>query len=173
MNYPLTESLKAFSMNSEMFNVIVRNVPQDKSSVKLHDNTNEFRRIALHLLVSRHHLGSLLEMEFAPLPWNNLGDGIMAGFLPETLPPTLNSILDEWQKCSLIFHEKLLTVTNEVLSNPSPFQLPGNPKANLGDFTTVSVFHEGYHIGQLGMIMKAVTGKSLAEILMPDLISDF
>ena len=168
MSHQLTEILKAFTMNFDMFNVIVRNVPEDKSATKLHNSTNEFRRIALHLLISRHHLADLLEMELESLPWDNLGEGMMAGFLPETTPPALNNILDEWQKCSLILHDNLLTVSDDILSRSCPFPLPGNPDAKLGDFVAVSVIHEGYHIGQLGMIMKAVTGKSITELLMPE-----
>ena len=161
-------TLDAFLMNGEMFSAIVGQIPEDKGKTKLHKTTSEFRRIALHLLVSRNTLGSLLEMDVPQLPWENLGEGTNAGFLLESTPPPLTEILKYWEMLLSIFKQLLLTVPDELLNQPNQFPLPGNPEATLQDFVSLSVIHESYHIGQMGMIMKAVTGISLQQLLMPE-----
>lgn len=52
--------------------------------------------------------------------------------------------------------EKLAAMTPEEAAATAPFSPLGNPKETLASLFTTLAFHEGYHIGQIGMLRRAI-----------------
>ena len=57
---------------------------------------------------------------------------------------------------------QLPNVSEETLAAPSPFPIPGDNQT-LGDLLAFLTMHESYHIGQLGLIKKSMTGKRIMD----------
>ncbi len=150
-----------FGMNDLMYCRALEAVAEDKATFRFSKRTNTFRGIAAHLLISRHGLGALTDMGFEPLPWNDLGKTFDAGFLESDNFPQLSEILSEWQKITPAFMAKLPELSEEVLDRQPPFPLPNMPDARLREFVRLMVLHESYHVGQLGFMIKELTGEAI------------
>ncbi len=150
----------AYSFNDWMFTVALKKMPEAQSAFRAHPKTNEFKQVATHLLLSRQMLANLLELNPEPLPYKNLGEGMEAGFVQAEPYPKLAEVALLWNKLSALFQNRLASVPQSVLDRASPMPIPGKPTATLKDFVMIIALHEAYHIGQLGLMLKAWTGKS-------------
>ena len=52
--------------------------------------------------------------------------------------------------------EGLSEVPDETWSSPAPPRPGGDPDETIGTLLTFLVFHEAYHVGQLGVIRRAL-----------------
>jgi uncharacterized damage-inducible protein DinB len=113
--------------------------------------------------MTRHGIARMLEMNPAPLPaaYSSLGEGMEAGFAANGKVPPLQDIAQQWQTLHANFQQKLASVPQSVLDRPSPFPVPGTTNSTIADLITILSNHEAYHIGQLGLQLKAATGKAV------------
>jgi uncharacterized damage-inducible protein DinB len=148
--------MPSFGMNDFMYNQALTRVTEDQASYKISENTNSFRGIAAHLLISRHHLGNLCDMSFAPLPWTDIGEMMDAGFIESENFPKLSELLEKWQEVTPVFVKNLPQLPDELVNSDSPFKMPNIN--TLGDFIKLNALHESYHMGQLGLIVRELTG---------------
>lgn len=155
--------MQLFGMNDELFNKALDGISEDKATFKLSNETNTFRGIAAHLVISRQNLGKMTDMGLDPLPspWNELGEMFEAGFVRSDNFPTLEEVRAQWQKLAPVFMERLPNLSNEILNREPPFPLPNMPDATLGDFIKLNVVHESYHLGQLALMHKTLTGQGI------------
>ena len=152
-----------FGMNDWLFNCALEGISEDNATFKLSNNTNTFRGIAAHLVISRQSLGKMTDMglDLLPSSWNELGEMFEAGFVESENFPTLEEIRSEWQKLAPKFIERLPNLSNETINREPPFPLPNMPDATLADFIKLNVVHESYHLGQLALMHKTLTGKGI------------
>ena len=68
----------------------------------------------------------------------------------------LISALDESQPLLI---ESLRKVPEQQLLAKSPFSSPAGPEATLGEAISAMVFHEAYHVGQLGILRRLLGRK--------------
>ncbi len=161
MSKPLAPYLSSFAMNAWLFGAAVRVIPEPDADRRLHDRTNTARGIAVHLAGARHSLCKLLGAEIDPLPWSDVGEGFETGFKAGGEKPRLATVLEAWARIEERFAESLLAASGAVLDRASPLPIPGIAEPTVADFVALNVVHESYHVGQLGMIAKALTGKGI------------
>ncbi len=161
MTNPLAPYLAPFAINDWLYGSALAAIPEAGADRRLDERTNSARGIALHLLVARHSLATLLGGGPEPLPWKDLGEDVQAGFTASGERPPLAAVLQAWQRLEPAFRRALSNPDRVRLGDPSPMPIPGNPKATLVDFALLNTVHESYHLGQLGLIAKAMTGKGI------------
>ena len=157
----LTPYAFPFGINEYLLEKAIGSVPESEATRRLSPTTNTLRGIAAHLTISRHGLCKSLGIEVKDLPWGDIGEMFEAGFKETPEFPKLETIRSVWKELSAALSANLLKVTDAALDRPSPFPLPGKPTATNLDFAALAVVHEGYHIGQLGLIVKSITGKAI------------
>lgn len=161
MTGPLAPHLPSFAITDWGVQTALTAIPEAAADRRLDPTTNPARTIALHLLVSRHGLCGLLGAPQPPLPWPDLGHGTEGGFVAGGPRPKLAEVLAAWRKLLPNFTAAVRNATTATLAAPSPMPIPGAPDATLADFVPLNVVHESYHLGQLGMIAKVVTGRGI------------
>ncbi|MEE9393971.1 MAG: DinB family protein [Planctomycetota bacterium] len=161
MTHRLRPHLNSIQMNEMMFDWAFKTAKEEDATFRLSKDTNSFREIAAHLVISRHGLCKSFDIAVDDLPWGDLGEGMEAGFIDTDDFPSLATIHDAWNKMAAVFRSGLVKTSDEQLAQPSPFPLPWDDSSTMEDFAALTVVHESYHIGQLGMITKAKTGAGL------------
>jgi uncharacterized damage-inducible protein DinB len=149
--------------NAWLFGNALDAVDEANSTHRVDDNTNPFGRLAGHVTVSRHGLAGLLGIEVPELPWGSFGDFAMGKqFEPDAECPPLGEIQDMFKQVTEALMAKLPDVSDGALAAPSPFPIPGeNP--TMGDLLAFLTMHETYHIGQMGLLKKSMSGKPIMD----------
>jgi len=160
MSSPLAPYVPLFAIHDWIFATALGAIPEAEADRRLDARTNSARSLAVHLTMARHGLCRLLGADL-PAPWSDVGEGTQAGFVAGGRRPPLTEVLAAWQRISPVLRERFLGATPEVLARPSPLQIPGLEKPTARDFAALNVVHEGYHLGQLGMLSKAITGRGV------------
>jgi len=149
--------------NAWLFGNAVEGVDEAESTHRAGDNTNPFGRVAGHVAVARHGLAGLLKIDVPELPWGSFADFSMGGqFNPDVKCPPLAEIQNMFNQITEAFMAKLPDVSDDILSAPSPFPIPGdNP--TVGDLLAFLTMHETYHIGQMGLLKKSMSGNRIMD----------
>jgi uncharacterized damage-inducible protein DinB len=161
VNQRLAPHLLSFRLNHGLVGAALRALPEQAADRRLDERTHSARSIALHLVASRHSLCTLLEGRAGPLPWSRVGEGFEAGFIEGADRPRLSALLEVWERLGPAAESSLSGASDEVLARPSPLSVSGVERPTLADFAAVNVIHESYHAGQLGLLVKSITGKGL------------
>lgn len=161
MNHPLTPHAASFALNDWLFSNAVGSLPDPKADTRLSEATNSPRGIAVHLVMARHSLAKLLGGTPPALPWKDVGEEFEAGFKSSGEKPSMRTVLGAWDALKPVFHRALVTARPEVLAAPSPLPIPGNERPTVADFAALNAVHESYHLGQLGLMTKAIVGKGI------------
>lgn len=161
MSHRLAPYVKPFGLNDALFERALSLVPQDRAGTRLDPATNTFQGLAAHLVMARHGLAEALGLSPAPLPFHGLGEGFEAGFVEVDVFPTLETLAGSWRELGATLASGLPEVGDETLAQPSPFPIPGLEESTLGDFAALNVVHESYHVGQMGLIAKSVSGEGV------------
>lgn len=161
MTTTLAPHLQSFAINDWMLETALRTIPEAAADRRIDPATNPARNIALHLLAARHGLCAMLGGSPAPLPWPNLGQDTKAGFGADAPRPALAAILEAWLALAPRFQSSLRDANATTLAAPSPMPIPGVTNPTLAQFAPLNVVHESYHLGQLGLIAKVVTGRGI------------
>ena len=120
--------------------------------------SNSLLWIAGHLALSRCRMLKLAggDVDF---PWSDLFSRGSAIQDPAAYPD-LNNILEAWESTSNLLLAALPRMTPELLFAKSPQSLPGDDKSVRGALSFL-VYHEAYHIGQMGYLRKMLGYESL------------
>ena len=161
MSHRLASSALHFGLNDFLFERALALVPQERAETRLDPQTNSFQGLVAHLVMSRHGLAELLGLSPKPLPFHGLGEGTESGFVEVDVFPSLETLSAAWRELSGTLQRGLSEVSDETLSQPSPFPLPGMDDATVFEFAALNVVHEGYHVGQMGLIAKSVSGEGV------------
>ena len=162
MSFPLEPVARVFGHNTWIFANAVKDVPADKESLTL-EGTNSFVRVAGHVTVCRHAVCGMVQGKIEPLPWGSFAEfDIGAQFKADHEAPSLAEIVKEWEAASQVLTSGLGSVSAETLLAPSPLPIPGD-HPTVGDLISFMAMHESYHIGQLGMLKKAMSGNAIMQ----------
>lgn len=120
--------------------------------------SNSLLWITGHLTLSRSRMVKLAggDAEFA---WTDLFSRGSAIQEPAAYP-SLDRILEAWDKTSGLLLAALPKMTPEQLFSKSPQSVPGDDKSIRGALSFL-VYHEAYHIGQMGYLRKMLGHESL------------
>lgn len=164
MNASVATAMNIFGYNTWLFGSALKDVTAEHSAYRVHENTNSFDRLAGHITVARRGLGTLLGMELPDLGWGEFEKAGERGrqFDPNVKCPPISDIMEGFNRVTDVMMAKLPDVSNDTLAKPSPFPVPGdNP--TLADLLSFLAMHESYHIGQLGLLKKCMTGRRIMD----------
>lgn len=115
--------------------------------------TNSALFIAAHLVDSRAWTARMLGLEI-PEPFGGaLRYGTSLDDLAEL--PGLEEVVDEWTAVSALLEGRIAALTSEEWAAPATQRFPVED-ASVGGALAFLLHHEAYHIGQLGLLRRAV-----------------
>ena len=116
--------------------------------------------IAAHLAGARYGMMALLGQPRAFPLGTSFGRGAT---LPETAAlPQIAEVLAVWREISALFVDAVAHASDAALAATSPRSFPSDDKSVLGGLAFLA-YHEGYHLGQLALIRKALGHPGLVD----------
>jgi hypothetical protein len=148
--YPLALQLRAGTLQ---FRDAIGDLHQDQALTRVNGVTNHAAYIALHLLDARCFLVRLLGGECSH-GFEAATEG--ARSVEDIEPyPSVREILDSWDRVTERLMRDLEKADEGVLASGPPFRFPVEDQTVLGAVAFLA-HHEGYHLGQLGLIRRAL-----------------
>jgi uncharacterized damage-inducible protein DinB len=137
-------------LNTRLFANCLDGVDDDLARQRPDDAVNNFAFTALHLADARYFLAGLLGVEVEN-PFEEYEE--VSGIEDMQVFPSLEAILAAWQGLAPILTSRLEALTSQELGQKAPTEFPIGDPTLLGALAFL-VQHEGYHIGQLGLMRK-------------------
>jgi hypothetical protein len=125
------------------------------------ENTNPMVWMAGHLAQSRVRLGKLLGVE-AEVPWPSL-------FQRESSPPSaqrypaLADIRRVWDQAGAALRTRLRAMSDADLYGELEVKIPSTD-GTLRGAIVFALFHEGYHVGQMGYVRRTLGKDRIAQL---------
>jgi uncharacterized protein YndB with AHSA1/START domain/uncharacterized damage-inducible protein DinB len=138
------------ALNRRLFNNVLKDVSEDHLKTRVATEANHINWIAGHIAHTRVMIANLLGSEFK-IPLENYNNAI----LDDAKYVSLDEIIDVFNKATHAVHTSISTATKELLNGPAHFELPITDQT-IGGMVSFLVQHEAYHIGQLGILRKAL-----------------
>jgi len=164
MNPTVATNHKILGYNTWLFGNAVANVGADKTGYRVNNDTNQFDRLAGHLTVTRYNMAKMIGIGVPALGWGAFekAEGPGAQFATDLECPQFDDITTKFNHVTEALMSKLPEVSDSTLSQASPIPIPGdNP--TIGDLLTFLTMHETYHIGQMGLLKKSMSGKRIMD----------
>ena len=137
-------------LNTQLFQRVLEPVSERDFTRRLTDRTNSMQWIAGHLVDTRAQMVRLLGAEVS-----------VEGLEPFRRPldptasyPAKADLLRAWREVSGSLERELRRATPAALTGPAPMRFPV-AEQTIGGAIAFFAQHEGYHIGQLGLLRKA------------------
>lgn len=138
-------------VNGRLFRNALDGVSDDDFSTRLNERTNSMQWIAGHLARTRVKMAQLVDADV-----KDQGMGVFdAPIDPATDYPDKEAIVKAWNEATKALLERLPHVSEADLSRPAPMKFPVSEQT-IGGGIAFLVEHEGYHVGQLGFVRKAL-----------------
>jgi DinB superfamily len=125
------------------------------------ENSNPMLWMAGHLAQSRVRLARLLGVE-REVPWPSL---FVRGSSPpgSTGYPALDEIRREWEAAGAALRSRLRSMTDNELYGDLQVKIPSTD-GTLEGAIVFALFHEGYHVGQMGYVRRALGKDRIAQL---------
>jgi hypothetical protein len=125
------------------------------------ENSNPMVWMAGHLAQSRVRLARLLGVE-RDVPWPSL---FLRGSPPPESEgyPALAEIRREWETAGSALRSRLRTMTDEELYGELQVKIPSTD-GTLEGAIVFALFHEGYHVGQMGYVRRTLGKERIAQL---------
>lgn len=160
MAHELTPFIPLFRFHDMMFAGALSALDDEQSAKRIHPDTNTFKQNAAHLLIARRMLCDVLGIQTDDFPWKGFEvQGGDSGFNSDIDMPSNQDLIDAWAKLSENLYSGIENVSDDILSNESPLKAPGVEQ--IRHFVALNPTHEAYHLGQMGLMVKAFTGQQL------------
>ena len=154
----LIAARKLFKSNTILFRKALGGLSQQQC-LKRPGQGNPMIWLAGHLLLSRCRMANYIGAR-CDRPWKDLFARQSRIVEPEKYPP-IEEIRNRWEQVTDTVRSRLNELTAEELSAPGK-RLPIEMPDLLGGFTFL-VWHESYHVGQMGYVRKWLTSQSLID----------
>lgn len=132
-------------------------VTDEQSLVRPDGGGNSINWTLGHIVTARQRLLTVLGKE--PLLAEESAKAYARGSAGEGGNETLASLTAAYQKSQELLSAALPALSADDLAKPAPFS-PLNANDNVGTLIAKLAVHEGYHVGQLGLLRRIVTGKA-------------
>ncbi|MBD3170230.1 MAG: DUF664 domain-containing protein [candidate division Zixibacteria bacterium] len=137
--------------NSRTLDMTLRGFNDENSHTRPGDTGNSANFIFGHLVVHRIQIAKLLGIEFEN-PFPELFD-YKAKIRDSSTYPALSVIREVWDELNERVNDRIENLTGEELEADGPYEVKPFPKT-IGGCLCFLIFHEAYHIGQIGYIRK-------------------
>jgi uncharacterized damage-inducible protein DinB len=147
------------ALNRRLFLNCLEGLVDEDLSRKLAERSNSVGGVLCHLLDARCYLVEILEGKVE----NRLTEQLRSLTTAEELKPfpTLGELRSAWGQASDVLAGRLELIPPAHLDVPSSDRLPVQDPSTLGALAFLFQ-HESYHIGQLSLMRKALTGKPMS-----------
>ena len=145
---PLAEMLR---LNSRLYQNCLAGLSDQAARARPTGATNSAAFIAAHLVDSRYYLLDSLGVKQAS-PLTGAKGGFNSIENVTTFPP-LTEIQKAWKTAGDLLGQRLAALTTAELDTPLAPGFPIETQTTLG-LLVFMVQHEGYHLGQLGLLRK-------------------
>ena len=145
-------------LNTRLFANCCDGITDLQSGVRLSGRTSSFLFIACHLLDARAYLVTLAGGTVDHPLLRDLRSVERVEDLP--VPPRLETLLSVWDSLSRELLVSLPLMMPSGLDRDSPDRMPVSDRSVLGQLTFLFQ-HESYHLGQMAMVKKEITGKAM------------
>jgi hypothetical protein len=156
----LQDSLRFLKINAFLYKSALRDLSEEELHRFPSDHSNPMIWIAGHVLNSRVDLARYLKIE-AGCPWGKLFER-HSRLQPAAAYPGIEEILGCWSTTNRALRIGSERLTPEELSGPSPEKLSIEVDS-LGSGISFFVWHESYHIGQMGYLRKWLGYEGLVD----------
>ena len=147
-----------FRAATQQFRDALGDLSPEHALTRVNGTTNHAAYIALHVLDARCYVVRLLGGECSH-GFEAATEGARSVEDIEEYPST-EEVLESWDRVSDILMRQLEAADTPTLAAEPPFRFPVNDETVLGGVAFLA-HHEGYHLGQLGLIRKALGLSSL------------
>lgn len=138
------------ALNRKLFVNALDGIPDEEMNSRISSDVNHLNWIAGHIANSRVAIANMLGSDME----NPLEDYIR-GIDDESKLASLAEIREVFDSATHAIHKTISTVTRDTLKGPAPFDA-GIADKTLGGVIAFLVQHEAYHVGQMGLIRKAL-----------------
>lgn len=152
---PVVDLLRA---NTDYLHRAIRGIKEEDLTRRPEGRANSIRFIIGHLTSTRFSLARVSGLDLTN-PWEEIF-GRSSSKEPEQAYPSVASLVESWNEISEKMLVRLDGMSEEELSAEIAFKLPG-PESTVRGAVSFFLFHEGYHLGQLGYIRRLLGYESL------------
>ena len=153
-------NLTIFNMNTKLFIDCMEGITEEQSNVRISSDTNSIKWIAAHIIWARYNASTLMGNP----PVNNPYTGLFENFRPTNEADDYKTVIEineEWKKASDLIENSFLKIENDFWEKEAPIKL-----SFIGDDTNAGLItflaqHESFHLGQLAILKKNITGISM------------
>ena len=152
--------LVQYDLHQRLFNNVLDGFSDEETNLRLEGfpKVNHVKYLAGHLLNSQYGIAKIAGLN-PEVRWNELLAVMGQSQAKDDIPyPGIEEIIGEWNSLYLPAREGLLNLTADQLSGkaPQPFDAVSD---SLGELWAFVSHHQAYHIGQIGILRRAL-GKS-------------
>ncbi len=138
------------ALNRKLYTNALKGISEKDLSRKVSDKANHLNWVAGHVAHTRASIANMLGASFeSPLEAYN------KAIEDNSKLVDLDTIQEVFTGATNALHGALSTASEELLDSPAPFELPITDNT-MGGFVAFLVQHEAYHIGQMGILRKAL-----------------
>jgi hypothetical protein len=145
-------------LNSRLFTNCFDGMNHMLTAGRISDDTSSFLFVASHLVDARAYLVTLAGGDASHPLVEQLRSVESIDAL--TVPPGINDLHSAWQDLSSTLLRQLPMLVQPDLRRESPDPMPIVDQSVLGAIAFM-LQHESYHLGQLAMLKKHLTGKAM------------
>lgn len=150
--------LKQFDLLDRWFKNSLADLTDEETNQRIHPKMNHIKYIAGHLFHTNYAFA-----QFAGITVEHQWDDLFAGqgktkALDNYPYPDIQEIITAWNQLFPKVREGLAQLPDEVLNKeiPSPIARSGIFDSTIRDLWTFLNYHQAYHIGQIGILRKAL-----------------
>ena len=150
-----------YDLHDVLFNNVIDGITDEESNYTLKDPTNSVKWLAGHLLWANANFANIgrtqVEVKWRDHFYTKEGGG-PDDFNAQPSPlPTLQEIRDKWNEDSAVLRKGLENLPDEALNTVIDTRHPIQPFDNtLGGLWAFINHHQAYHIGQIGILRRAL-----------------
>lgn len=151
MDQAISTVVPLFRATDKLFHDALAGVERTDLLRRPHDNSNPMIWVAGHAMTSRAAL-TRIAGERIENPWSDMF--ARGATVDDNVSyPEVSEIVSLWDNVTQKLMPRLAELTDEELSQPSPFPIPTGDKTKRGAIIFLN-YHETYHIGQLAYLRK-------------------
>jgi hypothetical protein len=150
--------VQIYGVNTQLYEKSLEGLDRETALRQLAPGTNPILWIAGHLASARFGIATMIGRE-RPLPWAKV---FHKGATLDDLAslPDLDAVRQGWRDISEALVPRLAELNDEELAAPAPRAFRIEDKSIRGGISFLA-YHEGYHLGQISYVRKALGLPSL------------
>jgi hypothetical protein len=144
-----------FRFGTRMMERALSDVDRKALLTRVAPGTNPVLWLAVHATTTRFRMAALIGAPL-PFPWPEIS-GKSSDLIRDSDYPDPADVQAQWNRVSEALVGRLESMTDTELAGPAPEGFPPiDPAGTLAGFLTLSAYHEGYHMGQISLVRKAL-----------------